>query len=251
MSSLTPKKKQNGAKIILFLIVLPLGILLLFQFPRTFQWLSQQSWTGFGTYTITETTTITNATTGTPSEVSVIQKPQREKTLWDWIQILIVPLVLAISGSLLGAFIQRNQHKRSEILSQIEREKVEEQLKIQRINSEQQLKATRHQIDEQLRLSQQQVDNQLKESIFQDYLKQVTNLMSKNSNIGELEVSINIIQALTVSIITQFSDDPIMVARIETFLRTLRPFLPSRSGAIPIGTRIVSEEIEHLLRKAL
>jgi hypothetical protein len=55
-------------------------------------------WTGFG-----EDTTATKETThysDSTITIDVAQDPRRAKTLWDWLQLLVVPAVLAIGGIL-------------------------------------------------------------------------------------------------------------------------------------------------------
>ncbi len=68
-------------------------------------------WTGFNGYsqmTIARTTSGTNAGTVVRTEVS-----QPGKTLWDWLQLLIVPLVLAIGGLLFSQVQKTTEQRRT------------------------------------------------------------------------------------------------------------------------------------------
>src|SRR5437660_42503 len=64
-------------------------------------------WTGFNGYnqiTIAHTISGTNAGTVVRTEVS-----QPGKTLWDWLQLLIIPLVLAVAGYIINLTISRGE----------------------------------------------------------------------------------------------------------------------------------------------
>src|SRR5215472_8166170 len=43
------------------------------------------------------------------------------KTLWDWMQLLIIPIVLAVGGYLFNYSISRNEQKSTKLREQIER----------------------------------------------------------------------------------------------------------------------------------
>ncbi len=70
--------------IVLILIVFALAV-----------WLFGWDWTGFAPYT-------------PPTHVSNFQ---RGKTLWDWMQLLIIPFVLAVGGYLFNLAVSRNEQK--------------------------------------------------------------------------------------------------------------------------------------------
>ena len=72
-------------------LVVALGYLLYAGF--TYGW---PDWTGFGTYT--------------PPQPP-IEGYQREKTLWDWLQLLIIPFVLAIAAFFLNRTERINAEK--------------------------------------------------------------------------------------------------------------------------------------------
>src|SRR2546421_1487436 len=46
---------------------------------------------------------------------------QRGKTLWDWLQLLIIPLVLAVGGYLFSASVSKNEQKSAQLRDQTER----------------------------------------------------------------------------------------------------------------------------------
>ncbi len=50
-------------------------------------------WTGFSGY---HKVSIATETTSSPKKITRTQEDQPGKTLWDWLQLLVVPLVLAI-----------------------------------------------------------------------------------------------------------------------------------------------------------
>ena len=68
----------------------------------------QFDWTGFNRYV------------GPPLKQN--QQYQPEKTLWDWLQLLIIPLVLAIGGYLFNLTVSRNEQKSTQLRDQTERE---------------------------------------------------------------------------------------------------------------------------------
>jgi hypothetical protein len=85
---------------LLFLLVLVV-IGEFINFGYWFNW----DWTGFnGVYSKTTTMSTTHGiTTATEQPLT--------RTLWDWLQLLIVPVVLAVGGYLLNLTINRNQQK--------------------------------------------------------------------------------------------------------------------------------------------
>src|SRR6266481_8147673 len=77
-------------------------------------------WAGFNGYnkvTIAHTISGTNAGT-----VIRTEEYQPGRTLWDWLQLLIVPAVLAVGGYLFTFTISRNERKAADRHNQTERE---------------------------------------------------------------------------------------------------------------------------------
>src|SRR6266852_4577985 len=64
--------------------------------------------TGFDASTVF---TVSKATTIAHTTVTTIQAQQQGKTLWDWMQLLIVPLVLAVGGLLFNLAMNSNAQK--------------------------------------------------------------------------------------------------------------------------------------------
>jgi hypothetical protein len=76
-----------------------------------------QGWTGFNEYT-------------KPSELTV-----PAKTLWDWFQLLIVPLLLAVAAVIINSTVQRAEHERAEQQARTEREISEDRLREQTLQT--------------------------------------------------------------------------------------------------------------------
>jgi len=89
--------------IILVLVLLVALIILIVQGYRL-NW----DWVGLGSYT----------TPKHPSDTDF----QRGKTLWDWLQLLIIPFVLAVGGYLFNYSTSRNERNATERHNQVERE---------------------------------------------------------------------------------------------------------------------------------
>lgn len=106
-------------------------------------WLSTQPGSGFGPHVIS-TTTIEESVNGIKQTISTGQ--QEGKTLWDWLQLLIIPVVLIAGGYLLNHTDQERQQRESDSRSKREQEVAQDQLR---------------------------------ENIFQDYLNQMSDLFEK------------------------------------------------------------------------
>ena len=77
-------------------------------------------WTGFNGYnkvTIAHTISGTNAGTVTKTE-----EYQPGKTLWDWLQLLIIPAVLAVGGYLFNYTTSKNEQQSTQLRDQTERD---------------------------------------------------------------------------------------------------------------------------------
>src|SRR5690348_2732571 len=77
----------------------------------------QYDWTGFNAYSIT---VHSNATSGTtlPTNIMVTLP---SKTLYDWLQLLIVPIVIAIAGYAINFTISRSEQEAIEQRDRTER----------------------------------------------------------------------------------------------------------------------------------
>src|SRR6266436_10176396 len=87
-------------------------------------------WTGFNGYnkvTIAHTISGTNAGT-----VIRTEEYQPGKGLWDWLQLLIIPAVLAVAGYIINLTISRGEQAATEQRAQSEREATEKRAETER-----------------------------------------------------------------------------------------------------------------------
>jgi uncharacterized protein YjbI with pentapeptide repeats len=77
------------------------------------------------------------------------------KTLWDWLELLIVPLILAIGGITINSAVQRSEREQAEQRAQLEKQQAEQ----------------RAEIDRQI------ADDRLKEQALQTYLDRMGELL--------------------------------------------------------------------------
>ena len=71
-------------------------------------------WTGFNGYNqVTITRTISGSTAGTVTKAEVYQPG---KGLWDWLQLLIIPVVIAIGGFWLNQLQKSREERHAELL---------------------------------------------------------------------------------------------------------------------------------------
>jgi uncharacterized protein YjbI with pentapeptide repeats len=87
--------KNKKPLLVVLLIVVPVAVVLYLLVEAGYAF----SWTGFGPYT--------------PPQPP-IEGYQREKTTWDWLQLLIIPVVLAVGGFLLNRTERMNTEKAAE-----------------------------------------------------------------------------------------------------------------------------------------
>ena len=87
-----------------YIVIAPTLVLvfpLLFFYVRYAEW---PAWTGFGEYTKISKEL-------TPSESKMIEEPLPRKTLWDWMQLLLIPLVLAVVAASVVAWFTAQQNQ--------------------------------------------------------------------------------------------------------------------------------------------
>src|SRR5260221_2553850 len=80
--------------------------------------------TGFNGGNSVTTSTTTSGTA--PSTVIRTVVPQPRKTLWDWLQLLIIPAVLAVGGFIINLTISRGEQEATKQRAKIEREIAED-----------------------------------------------------------------------------------------------------------------------------
>src|SRR5260370_7044216 len=95
-------KQHPVAAVLTALLVVGIVLVVLSVLGYIFNW----NWTGLGSYI-------------PPTKAGNFQ---RGKTLWDWLQLLIIPAVLAVGGYLFNYTTSRNEQKASVLHNQTERE---------------------------------------------------------------------------------------------------------------------------------
>lgn len=165
-------------------------------------------WTGFGGYSIIW---IPKATNGTSLPITRLEEQQPAKTLWDWLQLLIIPLVLAVVALL---FNLANSRTERQIANQ--RYKQDQQIAEQRYEQDQQIAKQRYEQDQQIALDKQ------REGLLQAYLDRISELLLKEklrSSAVDAEVR-NVARVRTITILFQL--DARRIEYIFAFLREAR-----------------------------
>jgi hypothetical protein len=153
------------------------------------------------------TTTATSEKTDSQGKVIDRTKtttPQDAKTLWDWLSLLVVPASLAGLGALLQLKEQRRAEQQADLEREITDKNRQQDLEIADKNRQQDLEIAR--------------DNREEEAL-QHYLDRVSNLVIEKNLLAIaakkeptteetelLEVSVEIIRALTLSTLRRLSD---------------------------------------------
>ncbi len=75
--------------------------------------------TGFNGY---YTTSITRTISGSPPTLTRTETYQPGKTLWDWLQLLIIPTVLAVGGYVINLTVSRGEQEATKQRAKTERE---------------------------------------------------------------------------------------------------------------------------------
>lgn len=139
-------KKPLEVAVISVLIIGFIALLIIIILGYIFNW----SWTGLGPYS-------------PPSKASGFQPGKR---LWDWLQLLIIPAVLAIGGYAFTYTTSRNDREATERRTQAEREATERRTQIDRLVAESRAKS-------ELDIS---LDNQ-REAALQAYIDKISELL--------------------------------------------------------------------------
>src|SRR5690242_1185028 len=141
------------------LIAAVLVLIILIVLSYIFNW----NWTGLNAYK-----TISTATSSPPKITTTITY-QSGKTLWDWLQLLIIPAVLAVAGYVINLSISRGEQAATE-----QRAKSEQEAADLRAKTEQEIAAQRYEQDQQIALNKQHED------LLQAYLDRMSDLLIKN-----------------------------------------------------------------------
>jgi pentapeptide repeat protein len=133
---------------------------------------------------------------------------QRGKTLWDWLQLLIIPAVLAVAGYVINLTISRGEQAATEQRAKSEREAADKLAK-----TEQDIAKQRYEQDQQIALDKQ------REDLLQAYLDRMSELLLKEqlrSSAVDAEVR-NVARVRTITVLTQL--DARRIGYVFAFLR--------------------------------
>jgi len=149
-------------------------------------------WTGFNGYnevTIARIITGTNAGTVTRTEAF-----QPGKTLWDWLQLLIIPLVLAVIALL---FNRATTHTEQKIAT--ERYEQDKEIASRHYHQDQQIAARRYEDDRHIALDKQ------REDLLQTYLDRMSELLlEKNLRASQPDAEVrNVARVRTITVLFQ------------------------------------------------
>jgi hypothetical protein len=149
-------------------------------------------WTGFNGYnkvTIARIITGTNAGTVTRTEAF-----QPGKTLWDWLQLLIIPLVLAVIALLFNRATTRTEQKIA-----TERYEQDKEIASRHYHQDQQIAARRYEDDRRIALDKQ------REDLLQTYLDRMSELLlEKNLRSSQPDAEVrNVARVRTITILFQ------------------------------------------------
>jgi len=143
--------------------------------------------------------------TGLVPETS--EPKQHWKTLWDWLQLLIIPAVLAVAGYVINLTISRGEQAATEQRAKSEREVAEK-----RADTERQIAKERYEQDQQIALDKQRQD------LLQAYLDRMSELLlEKGLRTSQADAEVrNVARTRTISVLRQL--DAVRVGDVFTFL---------------------------------
>ena len=149
-------------------------------------------WTGFNVYSIIWTVKTPNGAT-----FIKVDEQQPAKTFWDWMQLLIIPLVLAVAALLFNLATTRTEQK----------------IAARRYEQDRQIAAERYENDQHIALDKQ------REDLLQIYLDRMSELLLKEklrSSVVDAEVR-NVARVRTITILFQL--DARRIGYVFAFLR--------------------------------
>jgi uncharacterized protein YjbI with pentapeptide repeats len=140
---------------------------------------------------------------------------QRGKTLWDWMQLLFIPVVLAAAGF----WFNHRERKAAELRADNERKaaefraEAEREIEQQRAKAEQEIAAKRYKQDQQIALDKQHED------LLQAYLDRMSELLLKEQlRSSEVDAEArNVARVRTITVLTQL--DARRIGYVFAFLR--------------------------------
>ncbi|MEO8954174.1 MAG: pentapeptide repeat-containing protein [Ktedonobacteraceae bacterium] len=163
-------------------------------------------WTGFNGYnkvTITHIISGTNVGTSTRTE-----EYQPRKALWDWLQLLIIPLVLAIAALLFNLATTRTEQNIA-----AKRYEQDQKIAAKRYEQDQDIAAKRYEQDQKIALDKQ------REGLLQIYLDRMSELLLKEklSSSEAGPEARNVARVRTITILFQL--DARRIGYVFAFLR--------------------------------
>jgi hypothetical protein len=156
--------------------------------------------------------------TGLVPETS--EPKQHAKTLWDWLQLLIIPAVLAVAGYVINLTISRGEQAATEQRAKSEREAAEK-----RAETERQIAKERYEQDQQIALDKQ------REDLLQAYLDRMSELLIKENLLTSPTKEVRKVATVrTISVLTQL--DARRVGYVFDFLRESGLLTHSPGGSV-------------------
>src|SRR6266480_6593949 len=165
-------------------------------------WVFGWDWTGFnGGYSQITTTSTSHGTT------TVTVKPPG-KTMWDWLQLLIVPVALALIALLFNRATTRTEQKIA-----ADRYKQDKEIASRHYHQDQQIAKQRYEQDKNIALDKQRGD------VLQTYLDRMTELLlDKQLRTSEPDAEVrNVARVRTITILFQL--DARRIGYVFSFLR--------------------------------
>lgn len=131
-------------------------------------------WTG-----VASTTEITTATTG--GEVNRTVKEVGARTLWDWLQLLFVPVVIGAATYWFRETEREIEQKRAEERAELERVRAEEQAELERTRAEERAELERQQAEKRAETERFIAEEDRQERALQTYLDRMAELLLREN----------------------------------------------------------------------
>lgn len=124
------------------------------------------------------------------------------KTLWDWMELLVIPLVLAIGAFFLEHSEREAERKRAKEQSEQERRRTELQSEFERQRTEENAKLERQSAEDRAKLEREIATDRQQEAALQAYIDRMADLLLKeNLRTSENEEVRNIARIRTLSLL--------------------------------------------------
>jgi len=179
--------------------------------------------TGFDGYNqVTTAHTISGPSAGSIVRTEVYQPG---KALWDWLQLLIIPLVLAVIALLFNRATTRTEQKIA-----AERYEQDKQIASRHYHQDQLIAKQRYEQDQQIALDKQ------REDLLQAYLDRMSELLlEKNLRASPSEEVRNVARVRTITVLTQL--DARRIGYVITFLNEAKLMSPTfNDNAVSLGS---------------